>query len=133
MDSREKNRTEPKRKKTEPKGRMSEFGSEKCNNLANNAITEKPNLLDFVVVSVPTFSGLAKYFVGQISEIVNEGLKINFLKKLYSKFECEKFCFPDKVDSSFVSLSEIVMKLNNPEKNRRGQLVFKDLKGFKIT
>lgn len=99
--------------------------------MAQNQFTiENPKLSDYVIVAVPTVSGLAKYFIGQVCEVQNEELKINFLKKTKSKFEHDKYHFTDINDTSIVTKTEIMKVLEKPVQHRRGQLEFKDAKNF---
>lgn len=95
---------------------------------------EKLNVLDYVIVTVQTISGSTKCFVGQIREIYtdSDSFKINFLKKINSKFADDKFVFPEKVDTSYVKREEI-LKVLIPISNRRHQLIFKEIKASKLT
>jgi hypothetical protein len=86
---------------------------------------------DFAIISVrsvPAIRGPNKNYIAQVVEIQDDGrdgFQISFLKKSYCKF-----IFPP--DTSWVQLNEIVKILNVPVTNKRGQLIFSELKESEI-
>lgn len=99
--------------------------NESCNVLQTPTINIQVN--NFAVISVPVEKGPNKNFIAQVVEIVDDWFQINFLKKSYGTF-----FFPPILDISWVQSGEITHILKEPVTNKRGQLIFPELKDSEL-